>query len=204
MTSGCDSSPEQDPQSLPSATVPSGSAEAPDGWQTREGPGFSVAVPPTWQNRPEDQRAAKAAALEVGVPYTGQRTPPPLLLAFVERELVGPLPVREQVLRAQLRSRLPGDATIGDSEHVAVAGATDAVYFDVTYRTAGGTSVLDTPLEPTLVRQRELVVETPGLPKYGLRYSAAQADFDEDVWAGIVRSLRVRAGSGSTGTGGDA
>jgi hypothetical protein len=198
-TASCGSSDES-PQSLPSATVPQDAASAPSGWQTRQGAGFTIAIPPQWQNRPDDQRAAASAALEVGVPYTGQSEPPPLLLAFVERELVGPLSIREQVLRAQLTAGLPPDATIGASKHVKIAGSTDAVTFDVTYRTQGGTSVTGVTLKPTTVRQRELVVETPGLPKYGFRYAAPLDQFSEDTWAKIQGSITVRAGgSGDSG-----
>lgn len=190
---GCGSSDEQ-PQALPSATVPADSASAPSGWQTRQGPGFTIALPPQWQNRPDDQRAARSAALEVGVPYTGQSEPPPLLLAFVERELVGPLPIREQVLRAQLKAGLPPDATLGSSKHVKIAGSTDAVTFDVMYRTQGGTSVTGATLKATDVRQRELIVETPGLPKYGFRYSAPADQFSDETWAAIQKSITVRPG----------
>lgn len=193
--SGCDSSPERAPQALPTATVPASQAKAPEGWATRQGPGFQVSIPPEWQNRPEKQRSNRAAALEVGIPFTGQPAPPPLLLAFVEHGQVGPLNVREQVLRAQLTHALP-DATIGTSTHAKVAGSTDALYFDMTYQTKGGTSVLGTPLRSTDIRQRELIIETPGLPKYGFRYSAPASDFNEDQWKLLVHSIIVRPGDG--------
>ncbi|WP_426562814.1 hypothetical protein ACPPVT_18420 [Angustibacter sp. McL0619] len=197
-TAGCGSSSDSAPQALTTATVPADEASAPAGWQTRQGPGFSVALPPQWQNRPDDQRAAPSAALEVGVPYAAQTVPPPLLLAFVGRDLVGPLPIREKVLRAQLEAGLPDDTTLGASTHVKVAGSTDAVTFDVTYRTKGGTSVTGVRLAPTTVRQRELIVETAGLPKYGFRYAAAQDDFDQGTWNQILGSIVVRAGDQGT------
>lgn len=171
--------------------VPTDKAKVPDGWVVRRGPGFQVAVPPQWQTRPDDQRAAPSAALEVGVPFTGQALPPPLLLAFVERERVGPLQVREPVLRAQLKAGLPEGATLGESKHVDIAGGSDAVTFDVVYADEGGTSLLGTPLKPTTVRQRELIVETPGLPKYGFRYSASVEEFDADLWRQIEDSIVV-------------
>jgi len=80
----------------------------------------------------------------------------------VERDQVGPLNIREQVLRAQLSSNLAG-ATMGQSQRVAIAGSTDALAFDVLYQDNGGTSVLGTTLKPCVFRQRELIVETPGL-----------------------------------------
>lgn len=185
-------------QALPSATtVPTDEASVPSGWTLRQGAGFSVATPPQWQPRPTDQRSAPDAALEVGVPFTGQRQAPPLLLVFVEQGQVGPLPIREPLLRAQLQNALPG-ATLGTSTHVRVAGSTDAVQFDVRYRTKAATSLLDTPLDATDVRQRELLVETPGLPKYGVRYSAPVAQFSDQVWQGILTSLTVHGGDGSS------
>ena len=64
----------------------------------------------------------------------------------------------------------------------------------------GGTSVTGVTLKPTTVRQRELVVETPGLPKYGFRYAAPLDQFSEDTWAKIQGSITVRAGgSGDSG-----
>jgi len=183
-------------------TVPAARATVPPGWIVRRGPGFTVALPPTWTPRPDGQRAAPAAALEIGVPFTGQSTPPPLLTGFVERDRVGPLDVREQVLRAQLSAALPG-ATIGTSRHLGIAGSTDAVTFDVVDPDDGGTSVLGTRLEACVIRQRELIVETSGLPKYGFRYAATTAEFDEQLWRQVAGSVVVTAGaSGAGATGG--
>ncbi|MGL5859249.1 MAG: hypothetical protein ACRC35_12760 [Angustibacter sp.] len=127
------------------------------------------------------------------MPFSGQPSPPPLLIVFVEREPVGPLSISEPMTRAQLEDALPG-ATLGPSTRVPVTGATDAVQFDVRYTTRASTSILDTPLRATPVRQRELLVDVPGLPKYGLRYAAPSADFDEVIWAGLLRSFTVRVG----------
>jgi hypothetical protein len=187
-------------QALPTATVvPTERAQVPDGWTVRQGAGFTVAIPPDWQTRPPDQRAAKDAALEVGIPFTGQPSPPPRLIVFVEQQQVGPLSVREPLLRAQIANGLP-DATLGASRHVQVAGAVDALQFDVSYTTKAGTSVLGTALEATPMQQRELIVETPGLPKYGLRYTAPADQFSEDVWRGIQQSLTVGLAGRATGT----
>lgn len=193
LLAGCSGSTDDTDPAEPvteATTVPSDTAAVPDGWVVRRAPGFTVAVPPEWESRPEDQRAAPGAALEVGVPFTGQSVPPPLLIGFVEREEVGPLDAREQVLRLQLENGLPG-ATLGDSRTETVAGAVDALSFDVSYRSEGGESVLGTPLDPYTVRQRELVIETPGLPKYGLRYAAAEDDFDAELWDQVVGSVVI-------------
>ena len=131
--------------------------------------------------------------MEIGVPFTGQPTPPPVLMGFVERDQVGPLHVREQVLRAQLASALPG-STIGKSQRVTVAGSSDAVTFDVLYQDDGGTSVLGSALKSCVFRQRELIIETSGLPKYGLRYAAPTDQFDEQLWRQLVGSIVVTTG----------
>lgn len=197
---GCSADDPVRRQALPTATVvPTEHAVVPDGWTARQGAGFTVAIPPGWQTRPADQRGAADAALEVGVPFTGQPAPPPRLIVFVEQENVGPLSVREPLLRAQIADALP-QATLGASRHVPVAGAVDAVQFDVSYTTKAATSVLGTPLEPTPMQQRELIVETPGLPKFGVRYSAPSAQFSEDVWRGIEQSLTVGLTGDAPGT----
>lgn len=187
---GCSSETEVHRQPVAEATVvPTSKAAVPEGWVVRRGPGFTLALPATWQPRPEAQRMAPKASLEIGVPFTGQSTPPPVLLGFVEREQVGPLEIREMVLRAQLSAGLEG-STIGKSQHVKVAGATDAVWFDVLYEDEGGTSVLGTPLKPCTFRYRELIVETPGLPKYGFRFAATTTEFDVPLWQKLsTRSL---------------
>ncbi|NLT55764.1 MAG: hypothetical protein GXX79_14645 [Actinomycetales bacterium] len=197
---GCDSETQVRSQKASEATiVPTDRAKVPAGWTVHRGPGFTVAVPPEWKPMPDDQRAAPSAALEVGVPFTGQPTSPAVFFAFVEREQVGPLVYREPLLRAQLEAGIPG-VTLGDSTRIEIAGSSDALYFDVLYEDEGGTSVLGTKLEPTVCRQRELIIETPGLPKYGFRYGAPQDQFDEQVWQQIARSIVVTVGADDTTT----
>lgn len=78
--------------------------------------------------------------------YTGRPVALPLLAGFVERDRVGPLAIREPLLRLQLEQGLPEGATLGAARHVEVAGAIDAVTFDAVYSTPGATSVLGTPV----------------------------------------------------------
>lgn len=191
LTSACSS---DEPSAAAPQVVPTSRAVVPEGWTVQRGPGLSVATPVEWVPRPDDLRLAPDAALEVGVPYVGQPVALPLLLGFVEREQVGPLDVREKLVRLQLEQGLPEGATLGARRRVEVAGSTDAVSFDAVYSTPAGTSVLDTPVAAVTVRQRELLVETPGLPKYGLRLTAPVDDFDEQLWEDLVGSLVVTAG----------
>ncbi|WP_289017014.1 hypothetical protein [uncultured Ornithinimicrobium sp.] len=193
---GCDADEVPAPQDFADATVAPGeaadrTAPAPDGWTLRQSAGFSIATPPGWQPRPEDQRVHQAA-MDVGVPFTGQPTPPPRLLVFLERGHVGEIDLREQVLRMQLASSLPADATLDTSTEVEVAGADRAVEFDVFYTTAEVRSLTDTPMHATRVRQVELLVETEGLPKFGFRYAAPVSEFDEEEWERIRSSIQVR------------
>ncbi|KNX38358.1 hypothetical protein VV01_16330 [Luteipulveratus halotolerans] len=197
---GCDSSPEQDPQALPSATVAPDRAKAPSGWITRQGAGFQVSVPKDWTNRPDDRRGNPGAELEIGPVYQGGSNIPPTFLAFVEREQVGPLETRESILRAQLQSQIP-EAKIGSPTQIKVAGATTAVYFDLTYKSDAGTSVTGDKLAPQDMRQRELLIETPGLPKYGFRYNAPAKKFDEDTFKKIAGSIVVRPETASEAQG---
>lgn len=177
------------------AAVPVSGAVVPEGWPVQRAAGFTVATPPEWSPRPDEFRLAPQAALEIGFPFTGQAVALPLLIGFVERERVGPLDIREKLLRLQLEQGLPEGTTFGASKRIEVAGALDAITFDAVYSTPGGTSVLGTPVDPVTVRQRELVVETPGLPKYGLRFTAPVEEFDEQLWQQILGSLVVTAGA---------
>jgi hypothetical protein len=92
--------------------------------------GFAIATPAEWLPRPEELRLAPEAALEIGIPYTGQPVALPLLMGLVEREHVGPLNIREPLLRLQLEQGLPPGTTLGAPTHLEVAGAIDAVFFD--------------------------------------------------------------------------
>lgn len=132
------------------------------------------------------------AAMDVGVPYTGQSTPPPRLLVFLERGHVGEIELREQLLRLQLANSLPADATLDTSTEVEVSGADRALEFDVYYTTAEVRSLTDTPMDATAIRQVELLVETEGLPKFGFRYAAPVDQFDEAQWERVRASIEVR------------
>lgn len=169
------------PSSAPVAVVP-------PGWQTQQLEGLTVAYPAEFAVRTD----AEGVTLQVGIPFTGQPFPPPQVQYFVESTQVGPLEVREPLTRAQVNQQL-GGVQIPPSTPATVAGATAAVEFSYDYRTEGGTSVLDTPLEPTDMRQSDLLVDVPGLPKYGVRYSAPVDQYDPLVWDQIVAALAVSA-----------
>jgi len=171
----------------PSAS-PTPQATVPSGWTTRTLDGLQVAFPPEFQVRTD----AQGVSLQVGVPFTGQPFPPPQLQVFVEKDPVGTLAVREPLTRAQIDQQL-GGVDIPPSTRTRVAGATDAVQFTYTYRTQAATSVLDTPLEATDMRQSDLLIEVPGLPKYGLRYSAPADQYDASLWRQVIAALAVES-----------
>ncbi len=162
------------------------SAVVPPGWQTSTLDGLTVAYPGEYSVRND----AEGVSLQVGIPFTGQPFPPEQVQYFVETDQVGPLEVREPLTRAQITQGL-GRIDIPASTPATVAGATAAVQFTYEYRTKGGTSVMDTPLEPTDMRQSDLLIEVPGLPKYGMRYSAPADQYDEQIWDQLVAALVV-------------
>ena len=161
-------------------------AVVPPGWKTSTLDGLTVAYPGEYSVRTD----AEGVSLQVGIPFTGQPFPPEQVQYFVETDQVGPLEVREPLTRAQITQGL-GQIDIPASTPATVAGATAAVQFTYEYRTEGGTSTMDTPLEPTDMRQSDLLIEVPGLPKYGMRYSAPADQYDEQVWAQLVAALSV-------------
>ncbi|MGO0575674.1 hypothetical protein [Ornithinimicrobium panacihumi] len=196
LLSACDSEAPV-AQDFAHATVAPGdaaerTAPAPGGWVLRQSAGFSIATPPGWMPRPEEQRV-RQSVMDVGVPFTGQATPPPRLLVFLERDHVGEIDLREQVLRMQLQSGLPADATLDSSTEVEISGAASAREFDVYYTSAAvERTVTGTPMRATRIRQVELLVETEGLPKFGFRYAAPVSEFDEAAWERMKESIEVR------------
>lgn len=167
---------------------PAPAAHVPSGWSVRRLDGLQVAYPPQFQVRTD----AQGVTLQVGVPFTGQPFPPPQLQVFVETDPVGTLAVREPLTRAQITQQL-GGIDIPASTPASVAGATAAVQFTYGYRTKAATSVLNTPLEATDMRQSDLLIEVPGLPKYGLRYSAPADQYDDALWRQVIAALAVES-----------
>jgi hypothetical protein len=172
--------------SSPSAA--SSAAAVPDDWTETRVEGLTLAYPQEWAVRND----AEGVALQVGVPFTGQPFPPPQVQVYVEDTPVGTLQVREPITKAQIAQQL--GITVPPSTPATVEGARQAVQFTYTYTTAGGTSTLDTPLEPTDMKQSDVLIDVPGLPKYGLRYSAPADQYDPAVWADLLASLRVGGG----------
>ena len=184
--SGADDAAEDQTGPGPGATERSVTATVPEGWTTGRVDGLSLAYPPEFEVRTD----AEGVALQVGIPFTGQPFPPPQVQVYVEESQVGTLQVREPLTKAQISQQL-GGIEIPPSTPVEVAGARAAVQFTYEYRTQGGTSTLDTPLEPTDMRQTDLLIDVPGLPKYGLRYSAPADQYDDALWESLVRSVAV-------------
>jgi hypothetical protein len=195
VVAGCGPAEQATQGAAPAASTNAGQPKTPAGWKTHTVSGLSLAYPPQWQPRTEQE--AQPPTFKFGVPFTGQPEPPPFLAGFVETEPVGNLSVREPVLRKFLEAGLP-TATFEPTRRVQVAGASEAVQFFYTYTTQGGESVLGTRLEPTRIRQVDLLVERPGLPKYGLRYGAPADEFDEQLWQQILASVSVSPASPSS------
>jgi len=192
---GCSDDGGSDASASPTAATSSAApatAEVPAGWTATEVEGISLAYPSEWQVRTD----AEGVALQVGVPFTGQPFPPPQVQVYVEDTPVGTLQVREPLTRAQISQQLGID--IPPSTPATIAGASQAVQFGYTYTTDAGTSTRDTPLEATDMRQSDVLIDVPGLPKYGLRYSAPADQYDDTLWQQLLASVSVegpRAGT---------
>lgn len=166
-------------------------AEVPEGWTATAVEGMTLAYPSEWKVRTD----AAGVALQVGVPFTGQPFPPAQVQVYVENDQVGTLQVREPLTKAQISQQL--GVQIPPSTPAVIAGARAAVQFTYTYTTKAATSTLDTPLEATDMKQSDVLIDVPGLPKYGLRYAAPADQYDDSVWQQLLGSVQV----GGTGEG---
>ena len=100
--------------------------------------------------------------------------------------------------QAQLKAQLDGlRPKFGEPTEVTVKGAERAVEYTVEYTTKKGTSVKDTELKATDVRQFELSADgVGGQPKLGFRFGSP-ADQDPDgQWKQIRESIVVHSGGG--------
>lgn len=185
-----------DPAGAPPPPAPSDSAatgsSVPAGWTTVEQAGMTLAVPPDFE-----PIQPSGATVTYGIPYTDQTFPPPKVDVFVEQEEVGSLEVRVPLVVGNIENEL--GISVEEVEEVEVAGASAAAELSYEYTTAGGKSVSGVQLEPTAMRQSELLIDVPGLPKYGLRYSAPTEQYDEQVWEDLKASVTVDASGSSAG-----
>jgi hypothetical protein len=185
------------PATTPSPTAghtSAGTAPAvPAGYALRTGDGFQVAVPEKWSDIPASTRSYPDAAMEVGVPFTGQPTLQPRLVVWVDRgDNLGSATSQAELAQVKVRADISG-AKVGELKDAQVAGALSAVWFEYSYHMDAATSVLDTPIEASDYRIRDLTVQVDGKPQFGFRYSAAAADFRDEVWTAMVASIVVRA-----------
>ncbi|MCA0294221.1 MAG: hypothetical protein LCH96_02705 [Actinobacteria bacterium] len=169
----------------------SASAAVPDGYTRRTGDHFRVDVPSGWSDIAADARSYPEAALEVGVPFTGQPTLQPRLVVWVDRsDNLGTATSQAQLTETRIRSEIAG-VKVGDITEASVAGAVSAVWFEYSYHMDEATSKQDTILEAADYRIRDLTVQVDGKPQFGFRYSAEANAFDESVWATMLSSIVV-------------
>jgi hypothetical protein len=127
------------------------------------------------------------------VPFTGQPTLQPRLVVWVDRgDNLGSATSQAELAQVKVRADISG-AKVGELKDAQVAGALSAVWFEYSYHMDAATSVLDTPIEASDYRIRDLTVQVDGKPQFGFRYSAAAADFRDEVWTAMVASIVVRA-----------
>jgi len=170
----------------PSADEPTTSSEAsqpgtdlPSGWTERRAGELGFALP-------EDFRQSGGSTTDEGSQTTWTREDgaavPARVDVFVEEGRVGTLEIRGGLLRSRAEAELGAD--VEDPTPVDVRGASEAEQFFYTYD-------VDTSGSSTSVRQVDLLVDPPGLPKYGLRYAAPADAFDDDLWEQLRSSVVV-------------
>lgn len=174
-------------------TSGSASPSVPAGFTVREGDGFSVAVPSEWTDIPAGSRSYPQAAMEIGIPFTGQAVLQPRLTVWVDRSAnLGEAKSQAELTQVKVRSDVPG-AKVGDLHDATVTGAVSAVWFEYSYHMDTATSVLDTKIEAADYRVRDLTVQVDGTPQFGFRYSASAKDFSDASWQSMLASIAVRA-----------
>jgi hypothetical protein len=183
VLAACSSEPDESasPDDDPSETQ---EGSLPEGWTEVEQEGITFGVPAEFE-----QVDGPGATVSYGIPYTDQTFPPPKVDLFVENEEVGPLDVRIPLVVGNIENEL--GVSVGEPEEVEVAGASAAAQFSYEYTTQGGTSVSGVELEPTQMRQTDVLIDAPGLPKYGLRYAAPADQYDDGLWEALVASITV-------------
>jgi hypothetical protein len=201
LATACGSDDEASPSAAAGSPTGSGSstgatatATVPDGWTVRREAGLRVATPEGFEKYADDRQSATST---YGVPYTDQPAPPPRLAVFVEEERVGPLAARVPLTIGNIEQEL--GVQVGPVDDVRVVGASEAKQFEYHYTTKGGESVTGATLEPTRMTQVDVLIDVPGLPKYGLRYSAPTDVYNADEWGQILASVEVRPSTSSGG-----
>ena len=191
--SGCTGGQPATPTPTVSPAAPGTAPAVPAGYTLRKGDGFQVAVPEAWTDIPASTRSYPDAAMEVGIPFTGQPTLQPRLTVWVDRSNnLGAAKSQAQLTQVKVRSDIAG-AKVGELQDAQVTGAVSAVWFEYSYHMDAATSVLDTPIKASDYRIRDLTVQVDGKPQFGFRYSASANDFSDEAWTAMVASIVVRA-----------
>lgn len=179
--------------STPAPGPASSTPEVPGGYTLHEGDGFRVAVPSDWTAKPDSTRSFPTAALEVGVPFTGQPRLQPFLAVWADRTPnLGSATSQAQLTQVKIRSSIEA-VKVGELQDLTVQGAISAVWFEYSYHQQAATSRLNTPIEAGDYRVRDLTVQVDGVPQFGFRYGASAVDFSEETWQKIVSSIVVQA-----------
>lgn len=170
----------------PSGDEPTASSEAarpgtdlPSGWTEQQLEGLRLGIPGGFEGAPA-QRTDEGS--QTTFTATDGAAVPARVDVFVEQGRVGTLEIRGGLLRSRAEAELGAD--VEDPTPVDVRGASEAEQFFYTYDvdTSGGSAP---------VRQVDLLVDPPGLPKYGVRYAAPADAFDDDLWEQLRSSVVV-------------
>lgn len=170
----------------PVADEPTTSSEAsqpgtdlPSGWTEQQVEGLRLGIPGGFEGAPS-QRTDEGS--QTTFTATDGSEVPARIDVFVESARVGNLEIRAGLLRSRAEAELGAD--VEDATSVDVAGASEAEQFFYTYD-------IEASEGSTSVRQVDLLVDRPGLPKYGLRYAATAGAFDEELWEQLRATLVV-------------
>lgn len=171
-------------ESTASSEVTEPAADLPSGWTEQRAGELVFALPQDFRQsggNGTDQGSQTTWTLDDGSEV------PARVDVFVEESQVGTLEIRGGLLRSRLEAEL--GAQVGEPEPVEVVGASDAEQFTYTYE-------IDTSAGRTPVRQVDLLVDRPSLPKYGIRYAATADAYDQDVWEQLRSSLVLEGSNG--------
>ncbi len=161
----------------PSTASSEPDAELPSGWTELRSGELAFALP-------EDFRQTGGSTTDQGSQTTWQLDDgaevSPRVDVFVEDGQVGTLEIRGGLLRSRLKAEL--GAEVEDPTPVDVRGASGAEQFFYTYD-------VDTSEGSTPIRQVDLLLDRPSLPKYGIRYAAPADAFDDELWEQLRSSM---------------
>ncbi|WP_311208849.1 MULTISPECIES: hypothetical protein [unclassified Aeromicrobium] len=169
--------PSDEPTASSEASQPG--ADLPSGWTEQQLEDLRLGIPGGFEGAPA-QRTDEGS--QTTFTATDGSEVPARIDVFVESGRVGTLEIRGGLLRSRAEAELGAD--VEDPTPIDVRGASEAEQFFYTYD-------IEASEGSTSIRQVDLLVDPPGLPKYGVRYAAPADAFDDDLWEQLRSSVFV-------------